>query len=122
MHDTLPVLELPIARPRPKVQTYRGAQMSFNVPAALTDQLRKLSQAEGVTLFITLLAAFQTLLHRYSGVEDVVVGTATANRRRLETEKLIGCFVNMLALRTDFSGNPRFRELLRRVKEVTLAA
>jgi amino acid adenylation domain-containing protein len=122
LHGTLPVLELPIARPRPKVQNYRGAQMSFSVPAALTDQLRKLSQAEGVTLFITLLTAFQTLLHRYSGVEDVVVGTATANRRRLETEKLIGCFVNMLALRTDCSGNPRFRELLRRVKEVTLAA
>jgi non-ribosomal peptide synthetase component F len=86
----------------------------------LTQRLRELSRGEGVTLFMTLLAGFKTLLYKYTGQEDVIVGTAIANRNRAEIEPLIGFFVNMLPLRTDLRGNPRFKELLRRVKEVAL--
>ena len=88
----------------------------------MTDHLRRLSRAEGVTLFMTLLAGFQALLARYTGQPDVVVGADVANRNRAETEALIGFFVNMLVLRTDLSGEPRFRELVGRVREVCLGA
>ena len=81
-----------------------------------------MTQREGVTLFMTLLAAFQTLLSRYSGQDDIVVGTGIANRNRAETEPLIGFFVNTLVLRTDLSGEPSFAELLGRVREVALGA
>src|SRR5262249_38872415 len=87
-----------------------------------TEGLRRLSRQEGATLFMTLLAAFQVLLCRYSGQEDVVVGTPVANRTSEEFEGLIGFLVNTLALRADLSGNPTFRELVRRVREVTLGA
>ncbi len=117
-----PVLELPTDRPRPAVQSYRGARQSFFLSEELTAALTKLSQREGCTLFMTLLAAFQVLLSRYSGQEDVVVGTPIANRNRAEVEPLIGFFVNTLALRTDLSGEPSFREVLKRVREVTLSA
>ncbi|MBA2681036.1 MAG: amino acid adenylation domain-containing protein, partial [Ktedonobacteraceae bacterium] len=116
------VLELPTDHPRPSVQTARGAYRSFTIPAVLTQQLRMLSQQEGVTLFMTLLAAFQVLLLRYSGQEDLVIGTPIANRVAAEVEDLIGCFINTLVLRTDLSGNPSFLTLLGRVREVALQA
>jgi amino acid adenylation domain-containing protein len=100
------VLELPTDYPRPAVQTFRGAHQSLTLPAELTTGLKALTQREGVTLFMTLLAAFQTLLWRYSGQEDIVVSTGIANRNRAETEPLIGFFVNTLVLRTDLSGEP----------------
>ncbi|HEU4595289.1 MAG TPA: amino acid adenylation domain-containing protein, partial [Pyrinomonadaceae bacterium] len=113
------LLELPTDRPRPPAQSYRGATHSFILPGELTSALRELSQREGCTLFMTLLAGWQALLSRYSNQQDVVVGTPIANRTRVETEGLIGFFVNTLALRTDLSGDPTFRELLARVREVT---
>ncbi len=109
-------------RPRPPVPSYRGARQPFFVPEPLTAALKTLSRQEGVTLFMTLLAAFQTLLHLYTKQSDIVVGTDIANRTREETERLIGFFVNMLALRVDLSGNPTFRELLKRVQKVTVEA
>jgi len=118
----LPVLELPTDRPRPAVYSHRGGQFRFEVPKEVAVALRELSRAEGATLFMTLLAAFQTLLSRYSGQEEIVVGTDIANRNRRETEDLIGFFVNQLVLRTDLSGDPTFRELLARVREVSLGA
>ncbi len=117
-----PVLELPMDHPRPAVQTYRGAREGLVFDRGLWEALKQLSRQEGVTDFMTLLAAFQTLLYRYSGQEDVVVGTPIAGRNRLEIEQLIGFFVNNLVLRTDLSGNPTFRELLVRVREATLGA
>jgi amino acid adenylation domain-containing protein len=116
------VLELPGDRPRLTSRSYQGDAHYQRLPAALTQSLRDLSKQEGVTLFMTLLAGFQILLHKYTAQQDIVVGTDIANRNHGETEKLIGFFVNQLALRTDLSGNPTFRELLRRVREVTLGA
>lgn len=117
-----PVLQLPTDRPHTAAKTDRGATQSFQLPANLSQPLQRLSRQENATLFMTLLAAFQTLLHRYTHQDDIVVGTDVANRNWVETEGLIGFFVNLLVLRTDLSGNPRFRELLRRVREVTLGA
>ena len=117
-----PVLELPTDRPRPAAQTYRGVKQSLVLSKSLTEALKSLSQKEGATLFMTLLAAFQTLLHRYTGQDDIVVGSPIAGRTRIETEELIGFFVNTLVLRTGLSGEPTFRELLRRVREVALGA
>lgn len=118
----LPALQLPTDRPRPPVQTYQGAYLSLELPKEFSKALKALSQQEGTTLFMTLLAAFQTLLHRYSGQEDIIVGTPVAGRNQIETEGLIGFFVNSLAIRTNLSGNPSFRQLLARVREVTLGA
>ena len=118
--DGIPVVNLPSDHPRPALPGYRGAIKSFSLPAGLSQSLRSLSRREGVTLFMTLLAAFKTLLYRYTGREEIVIGTAIANRNRAEIEPLIGFFVNMLPLKTDLSGNPKFRELLGRVKEVAL--
>ncbi|MUG92150.1 amino acid adenylation domain-containing protein [Scytonema sp. UIC 10036] len=117
-----PILELPTDRPRPAVQSFRGAHQSFTLPKNLYTSLVALSHKHEVTLFMTLLAAFQTLMERYTGVEDIVVGSPIANRTRLETEGLIGFFVNTLVLRTNLSGNPTFEQLLSRVREVTLGA
>lgn len=103
-------------------QTQESATQSFQLSTNLSEKLRKLSSHEGVTLFMTLLAAFQTLLYRYTNQDDIVVGTDVANRNRAEIEPLIGFFVNILVLRSDLSGNPTFRELLERVCEVTLGA
>ena len=119
---SLPVLELPTDRPRPAVQTFEGAIQSFVLSSDLTNALKALSRREGVTLFMTLLAAFRTLLYRYTGQWDILVGSPIANRNRAEIERLIGFFVNTLVLRIDLSGNPTFRELLCRVREVTLEA
>jgi amino acid adenylation domain-containing protein len=116
------LLELPIDRPRPAVQRYHGASETFTLSRELTEHLQRLSRQEGATLFMTLLAAFKVVLARYSGAVDVVVGTPIAGRSRAELEPLIGFFINTLVLRTDLSGNPTFRELLGRVREVTLGA
>ncbi|HYR07778.1 MAG TPA: amino acid adenylation domain-containing protein, partial [Longimicrobium sp.] len=116
------LLELPTDRPRRAVQRYRGARTGVAYPPALLDRLQALARAEGATLYMVLLAAFQVLLGRYAGSDDVVVGTPIAGRTRRETEGLIGFFVNTLVLRTDLSGDPAFREVLRRVRETTLGA
>ena len=116
------MLELPIDRPRPLVPNHRGAREYIILPPALSDALRALGRREGATLFMTLLAAFKTLLFRTTGQHDIVVGTDIANRNRDEVENLIGFFVNQLVLRTNLSGDPTFVELLERVREVTLGA
>ena len=117
-----PKLDLPTDRPRPMIESFRGAFIRAVIPQGLVKELVALSRRQGVTLFMTLLAAFQTLLSRYTGKDDIVVGSPIANRVSRELEGLIGFFVNSLALRTDLSGNPSFRELLRRVREVSLGA
>jgi len=115
-------LELAADRPRPAVQTFQGARRYIQIPAALADRLRAFSRREGVTLFMTLLAAFEVLLWKRSGQEDIVVGTPIAGRNRSELEGVIGYFANTLPLRTILSGNPSFRDLLKRVREVALEA
>ncbi len=116
------MLNLPADRQRPAVQSYRGKRLLLQLPKPLSEALEMLSQRQGVTLFMTVLAAFQTLLYHYAQQEDIVVGSPIANRNRSEIEALIGFFVNSLVLRTDLSGNPTFLELLNRVKEVALGA
>ena len=117
-----PILELPKDRPRPPIQTFNGAQLPVQLSPHMTGQLNELCHREEVTLYMLLLAAFQTLLLRYTGQTEVVVGTPIANRRRRELEYLIGFFVNTLAIRIDLSGAPTFRELLIRVREAALGA
>ncbi|MHB8519305.1 MAG: non-ribosomal peptide synthetase [Limisphaerales bacterium] len=115
-------LELPADHPRPPVQTFRGAWESLVLPENLRHGLEALSRHEGATLFMTLLAAFQTLLHRYTQQADILVGTPVAGRTQIETEPLIGFFINTLVLRTRFDGDLTFRRLLRQVRESTLEA
>ena len=115
-------LELPTDRPRPAVQTFRGSLEPIELSDSLSEALEALSRQEEATLFMVLLGAFQVLLHRYSGQDDIVVGSPIANRNRPEIENLIGFFVNTLAMRTDLSGDPTFRELLVRVREGSLEA
>ncbi|AVH69219.1 non-ribosomal peptide synthetase [Nostoc sp. 'Lobaria pulmonaria (5183) cyanobiont'] len=122
LEDAPKVLELPTDYLRPAIGTFRGATYSFELSYELSVALNKLSQQQGSTLFMTLLAAFQTLLWRYTGQEDIVVGSPIANRNRAEIEGLIGFFVNTLVLRTNLTGNPSFEELLKRVREVALGA
>jgi amino acid adenylation domain-containing protein len=117
-----PVLDLPTDRPRPPVPTSRGARQTLVLPESLTESLKSIARSEGASLFMVLLAAFKVLLYRYSGQADIVVGTPIANRGRSELEGLIGFFVNTLALRTDLSKNPSFKELLGRVRDVALGA
>src|ERR1044072_9480791 len=116
------VLPLPIDHPRPTVQGYRGSSVKVSLSAATAASLRELSRKEEVTLFMILLAAFEVLLWRWTGETDVVVGTPIANRTRAELEGLIGFFVNTLPLRVSLAGNPSFRELLQKVREVCLGA
>ena len=116
------LLELPTDQPRPAAQSYRGALMPWELPKPLSVALGELSRREGATLFMTLLAAFQTLLHRYTGSDDILVGSPIAGRNRTEIEPLIGFFVNTLVLRGDLSGNPSFRTLLGRTRETALGA
>ena len=118
----LPVLDLPADRPRPAVQTYPGDRVTVVLPAELTAAFTELSQREGATLFMTLLAAFKVLLQRHTGQEDIIVGSPMANRPQTETEGLIGFFLNNLALRDDLSGDPNFRQLLARVRKTALDA
>ncbi len=115
-------LKLPTDHLRPTVRSHRGAHLSFKIGSELSQKLAELSKAEGATLFMTLLAAFKVLLYRYTGERDIVVGAPIAGRNRVETENLIGFFVNSLALRTDLSGNPTFRQLLGRVSKVAFDA
>jgi amino acid adenylation domain-containing protein len=116
------VLNLPTDHSRPPAQSFRGKRQIIELSRELTEELKALGRKEGVTLFMTLLAAFQTLLYRYTRQQDVVVGSPIANRNRTEVEGLIGFFANTLVLRTDLSGNPSFRELLQRVRKMALEA
>ncbi|HEY0735024.1 MAG TPA: amino acid adenylation domain-containing protein, partial [Herpetosiphonaceae bacterium] len=118
----LPVLELPTDRPRPPVLSFQGATQSFILPQELTSALLRVSQQHDATLFMTLLTAFQIVLARYSGQDDLAVGSPIANRTRRELEDLIGFFVNMLVLRTDLGGAPTIRQLLARVRATCLDA
>jgi amino acid adenylation domain-containing protein len=117
-----PVLDLPLDYPRPPAQTSSGTSISTTISRELALALRQLSQHENVTLFVTLLAAFQVLLSRHSGQKDIVIGTPMAGRSRRELENLIGLFVNTLVIRTDLSGTPTFRELLLRTRDAVVGA
>ena len=116
------LLKLPTDRPRPSVQTYRGATQTFSLNTDLTEKLQTLSRESGTTLFMTLHAAFSTLLYRYSGQSDILIGSPIANRNRSEIESLIGFFLNTLVLRTSFEDHPSFESLLTKVRETTLKA
>ncbi|MGB8522553.1 MAG: amino acid adenylation domain-containing protein, partial [Candidatus Acidiferrales bacterium] len=118
----LPVLEWPIDRPRPVMETHRGAIQRFTLTPDLVRSLRELAQREGTSLYMMLLAGLAVLLHRYTGQEDLVFGGPTAGRTRIELERVLGYFVNPVALRIDLSGNPTFQELLGRVRGVVLDA
>jgi amino acid adenylation domain-containing protein len=118
----LPALELPSDRPRPPVLTYRGSFRPVNLTSGLSQKVRALARAQNATPFMVLTAAFAILLQRYSGQQDIVIGTPVANRNRAEIEGLIGFFVNSLVLRVKMDGNPTFKELLARVREVALGA
>lgn len=117
-----PLLELPVDKPRPPIQSYQGSSEQFTIYAELTEQLRALSRRAGTTMFMTVFAAFALLLSRYSDQSDVVIGSPIANRLKQELEPLIGFFVNTLALRIDLSGSPTFRELLARTRAMILDA
>lgn len=117
-----PLLELPTDKPRPATANFRGHSISFQINSELTEKLKLLSQKSGVTLFMTLLAALNTLLFRYSGQDDILIGTPTANRNRQEIEPLIGFFVNTLVLRNSLEGNPTFSGLLQQARNVVLEA
>jgi amino acid adenylation domain-containing protein len=116
------LVELPTDHPRPAVQTFRGASERIALPGDMLERLRALGRSEGATLFMVVLSAFQALLSKYAGSEDIVVGSSIAGRTRDEVAGLIGFFVNTLVLRTDLGGDPSFREVLGRVREVTLGA
>ncbi|MDF0674711.1 MAG: amino acid adenylation domain-containing protein [Nitrospira sp.] len=120
--DAPAALELPTDRPRPTVQTYRGACCEFAVPGELVQQITGFSRRQGLTLYMTLLTAFTALLHHYSGRTSILVGSPVANRLRIEVEELIGLFVNTLVLRTDIPDNPRWIDLLDRVRKEVLDA
>src|SRR6266566_4653535 len=115
-------LELPTDRPRPLIASYHGSMHPFALSKQLTDDLKALGRQEGVTFYMLLVAAFQTLLYRYTAQDDILIGTAISDRKRPEVQRLMGFFLNTLVLRTDLSGNPTFREVLRRVREVVLDA
>ena len=122
LSDSQTLLDLPTDRPRPAVQTANGANLTFTLPPDLSEKLQAFSRREGATLFMILLAAFQALLYRYTGQDDINIGSPIANRTRSEVEHLIGFFLNTLVLRTDLSGDPSFRELVKRVRETVLGA
>src|SRR6201991_285531 len=116
------LLELPTDRVRPPVQSYYGTRTVVHLGKELSEALVEFSRQQGVTLFMTLLAGFKVLLHRYSGQTDIVVGSPVANRNSTDVEKLIGFFVNTVAIRTDLSSNPTFTDFLKQVREVSVAA
>jgi non-ribosomal peptide synthetase component F len=118
----LPELDLPTDHARPARQSYRGGAENIEIDADVSQRLKQIGKERGATLFMTLLSAFNVLLWRYSGQEDLLVGTPIANRNRTETEGLIGFFVNTLVLRTKVNGANRFRDLLEQVRETTLRA
>ncbi len=117
-----PVLDLPTDHLRPASRSYNGAKQSLMLPQSLTDELKRLSREQGVTLFMVLAAAFKVMLYRYSGQPDIVIGSPSANRNQAEIEDLIGFFVNTLVLRTDLSGSPTFRALLGKIRETVIDA
>ncbi|HEX8474859.1 MAG TPA: amino acid adenylation domain-containing protein, partial [Pyrinomonadaceae bacterium] len=120
LKDAPPLLELPTDRPRPAVQSYRGASVELLISKELTEEIREMSQEQGATLFMTLLAAFQVLLARYSNMTDIVVGTPVANRTRSEVEGVIGFFVNTLVMRVEVGEEATFEEVLGRVREASV--
>src|SRR4029077_9077809 len=122
LSGTLPLVNLPTDKPRPPVQRFDGSRLAIQLPETLQLKLKELSRQNGVTLFATLLAAFKTLLCRYTAQEDLLVGCPVLNRGLPEIENLIGSFVNTLVLRTSYGGNPSFREALRRVRETCVGA
>ncbi len=122
LRGELPVLELPADRPRPPVQTFRGALVPVAIPGPLATAVRELSRRQGATPFMALLAAFAAVLHQASGQDDLILGTPVAGRNRVETEGMIGFFVNVLPLRIDLSGSPTWEDLLARVRETALEA
>jgi amino acid adenylation domain-containing protein/thioester reductase-like protein len=122
LQDLPSALQLPSDRPHPTVPTYQGARQSLNLPLSLSEKLKELSHQAGVTMFVTMLTAFQTLLYLYTKQEDILVGSPIANRHHPQIENVIGFCVNTVVLRSNLSGNPSFRELLNRVREVTLGA
>ncbi|HET8680255.1 MAG TPA: amino acid adenylation domain-containing protein [Micromonosporaceae bacterium] len=117
-----PVLDLPTDRPRPAIPSFQGGLVVFDISGGVVEQLHALSRAHRVTLYMTLMAAFNVVMSRYTGQEDVVIGTATAGRELPELKGMVGFFTNMVVLRTDLSGDPTFAEILRRARDVTLAA
>jgi len=122
LHGAPSMIDLPTDRPRPVVQGFQGARHHLKISKRLASQLKRLAQQQGVTFFMMLLASFKTLLHRHSGQTDIVVGSPIANRNHAEVEQILGLFANTVALRTNFSGDPTFTELLGQVREVTLGA
>src|SRR5262249_54563840 len=116
------MIGLPTDYVRPAAPSYRGALVGVDIGEAPHEGLKKLSRREGATMLMVLMAAFKVVLMRYSGQENISVGTVVANRTRREMEGVIGFFVNTLVMRTDLSGNPSFRELIRREREVALGA
>ncbi|MBD2385748.1 condensation domain-containing protein [Cylindrospermum sp. FACHB-282] len=122
LRGNLPILQLPTDRPRPAIQTFIGKKQFFEFPQTLRASVNDFNQREGVTQFMTLIAVFKTLLYCYSKQTEIVVGSPVAGRNKAETQGLIGFFINTLVLRTDLSGNPSFRELLGRVRQVALGA
>jgi alpha-ketoglutarate-dependent taurine dioxygenase len=120
LHTPLPTLKLRNARARPSIPSYRGASHGRLFSATLRDEVKELSRREDATLYMTLLSAFNVLLSYHSGQQDILVGTPIADRGHVELEELIGCFLNTLVMRSDLSGNPTFRELMRRVREMAL--
>ena len=118
----LPQLQLPTDHPRPAVESFNGAGLPINLPASLSSKLTQLTQQQGATLFMTLLAAFKVLLYRYTAQEQIAVGSPIANRNRSEIEGLIGFFINSLVMYTDLSGQPNFLEVLNRVRQTAIEA
>jgi len=118
----LPLLDLPTDHPRPAIQTYSGDEYFFDIDPTLSRALRALARANNMTLYMTLLGAFQVLLHRYTGLDDILIGTPVDNRSQTEFARVIGYYVNPVALRVDLSGNPTFREFLQRVRQMMLGA
>ena len=116
-----PVLQLPVARPRPPLQRYRGASVSFTLPTALTRALYELAKREGVTMYMIFLAALQVLLYRYSGQEDILVGTPAGGRTRADFERLVGYFISPIVMRANLAGNPTFKALLHQVRATVRA-
>lgn len=122
LSGSLPVLQLPTDHPRPAVRTFNGSVYTFTIPKELLSLLKELGRQEASTLYMLLLAAFKILVYRYTNMKDIIVGSPVANRKQVEVENLVGCFVTKVALRTDLSGSPSFRELLGRVRNVCIDA